>query len=103
MKRGFSAAGPVVARCCTCDRAYGPRSGPPAEFASIDEAMDFFIDGADGFELYEGRVFCPFCLYCGGCESPVPTWSFFTEPVSGGRTLVGRRCIVCGLFVEVLA
>jgi hypothetical protein len=104
MKRGFSAAGPVIARCCNCNWAYGARgTRPPWEFASIDEAMDFFVDGADGFELYGDRLFCPNCLHLSACYDPGHDWYLSVGPFTGGRTLMGHQCTVCGLFVaEVL-
>jgi hypothetical protein len=103
MKRGFTTVGPVVAGCCGCDKFYGP-AGMAAEFGSIDEAMDFFVDGADGWELYGDRLMCPDCLQLSLCFNPGHDWYTSIGVIASGETLVTRQCTLCGLFIaEVLA
>ncbi|SNY80378.1 hypothetical protein SAMN04244553_1940 [Nocardia amikacinitolerans] len=104
MKRGFTAVGRVVANCCHCDQPFGPLGGKPCEFSSIDEAMDFFVDGADGWELYGDRLMCPDCLPLSRCFNPGHDWHTSIGVIASGETLVTRQCTLCGLYIaEVLA
>lgn len=103
MKRGFSAVGRVVANCCHCGTSWGSRV-EQMEFSSIDEAMDFFVDGADGWELYGDRLMCPDCLQLSLCFNPGHDWHTSIGVIASGETLVTRQCTLCGLYVaEVLA
>lgn len=103
MKRGLQAAGPIVARCCHCDVFFGP-GGEPTEFSSIDEALDFFTDGADGWELYGDRLMCAACLPSSPCFNPGHDWHTSLGMIAGGQTLLTRQCTLCGLYVaEVVA
>ncbi|MEV6563021.1 hypothetical protein AB0M22_45405 [Nocardia sp. NPDC051756] len=103
MRRGFVAAGPVLATCCECDRCYG-RPGEPEEFSSIDEAADYFVDGADGWELYGDRLMCANCLPLSPCFNPGHDWHTCIGVIADNATLVTRQCTRCGLSVaEVLA
>ncbi|WP_216911304.1 hypothetical protein [Nocardia noduli] len=103
MKRGFTTLGCVVAGCCGCEKVYGS-ANTAAVFASIDEAMDFFVDGADGWELYDTRLMCPDCLQLSLCFNPGHDWHTSIGPIASGETLVTRQCTLCGLYIaEVLA
>ncbi|UGT53773.1 60S ribosomal export protein NMD3 [Nocardia asteroides] len=95
----------VVASCCECGREFGPIEGPACLFASIDEAMDFFIDGADGFELYGDRLFCEDCLKVATCYNPGHDWHIGMSSTEDlGAHHITRQCERCGLLIsEVLA
>ncbi|MGW0252801.1 hypothetical protein ACWDYH_39885 [Nocardia goodfellowii] len=102
MKRGFAASGPVVAACAECGKPWGP-AGKPFLFESIDAAMDFFVDGADGFGLYGDRLMCPDCLPLSLCFNPGHDWHMSIGAVAGGQMLIVRQCKLCGLYVAEVA
>ncbi|MEU6833065.1 hypothetical protein ABZ894_30845 [Nocardia beijingensis] len=103
MKRGFTAVGPVVACCCVCGEPFGV-AGVADEFGSIDEAMDFFVDGADGWQLYGDRLLCADCLPLSPCYIPGHDWHTSLGRIVSGEMLLTRQCVRCGLYVaEVVA
>ncbi|MFE7744882.1 hypothetical protein [Nocardia sp. NPDC057455] len=78
--------------------------GVADEFDSIDGAMDFFVDGAEGWELYGDRLMCPDCLPLSPCYNPGHDWHTSIGRITSGETLLTRQCVRCGLYVaEVVA